>query len=162
MKQIPLSNGGSTTVDDEWYPVLSQWSWSRSVKGYAQRSVKPGFSIMMHQIVAMTPKALFTDHINNDKLDNRQVNLRVCTNAENARSRKRKPGRCGYRGVTLRPNGRFEASIMVNYKSKSLGVFDTALEAAIAYDTAAIAQHRSFATLNFPCDTAMSQAFQDE
>lgn len=149
MKEIPLSNGGVAIVDDWWYPVLSRWRWCRSNKGYAVRSVRPGFTVMMHRIVAMTPPGLWTDHFNNNKLDNREANLRHCSNAENARSRMRKPGRSGFRGVIARPNGRFEAAIMTNYKRKSLGVFDTAEEAARAYDQAAKERHRSFAMLNF-------------
>ena len=150
MKEIPLSNGGKAIVDDDWYPVLSQWKWSRSVKGYAQRGVRAGYSIMMHQIVAMTPRGLWTDHINNDKLDNRQANLRHCNNAENSRSRLRKPGASGYRGVYLKADGKYEASIMTDYKRKALGVYEKPEDAARAYDKAAIESHKSFATLNFP------------
>lgn len=150
MKIIQLTNGGYVTVDDVWYPVLVKHSWRRSIKGYAQRSVKPGYSIMMHQVIAMTPSGLQTDHINGDKLDNRAANLRHCTNAENARHRPRPVGKSGYRGVSVKKNGKFEASIMADYKRKSLGVYDQAIDAAKAYDEAAMKLHRSFATLNFP------------
>lgn len=152
MRQITLTGGAVATVDDEWFPVLSKWSWHLSVKGYAQRSVKPGKSIFMHQVVAMTPTGLQTDHINGNKLDNREANLRYCTNAENCRARKRRSGAAGYRGVRA-SGSKFIAVIMKNYKNVHLGTFDTAVDAARAYDKAAIALHKSFATLNFPLET---------
>lgn len=155
MKRIPLTNGGHAVVDDEWYDVLARYTWHRSVKGYAQRSVRPGHSIMMHQVVNMTPSGLWTDHINGDKLDNRAANLRHCTNAENARSRIRKVGASGYRGVRQMPQGKYAAVIMVDYKKQHLGVFASAVEAARAYDAAATRLHRSFATLNFPDASAL-------
>jgi len=151
MKQIKLSNSDLVvTVDDEWYAPLVRYSWIITNKGYAYRMVKPGFGIMMHRVINMTPEGLQTDHINGDKLDNRVANLQSCTNAENARKRHRTvQSKSGFRGVSGK-NGRFQASIMVDYKKQYLGMFETAEEAARAYDAKAIELHKSFAYLNFP------------
>ncbi len=151
MKHIELANGkGVVTVDDEWYPLLSQWKWHLTCKGYAERSVRPGYGTMMHRVVNMTPQGLWTDHINGNKLDNRAANLRSCTNAENAQSRERKQkSKTGFRGVTIK-GSKFQSAIMVGYKKQYLGVFDTAEQAARVYDAKAIELHRSFASLNFP------------
>ncbi len=157
MKTIILTNGQHVIVDDEWYPVLACHKWHLCGKGYAQRAVTAGGTVMMHQIINMTPRGWWTDHINNNKLDNRSVNLRTCTNAENSRSRVRKVGASGYRGVTKSGN-RFTASIMTDYKRKGLGSFSTAEEAAKAYDKEAIKCHRNFATLNFPLETTKTFA----
>lgn len=149
-KTIQLSSGELVTVDDHWFPILNRFPWHKSVKGYAQRSLVPGKSIMMHQVIAMTPTGMQTDHVNGDKLDNQESNLRICTNAENSRARTRSAlPKSGFIGVVPKPNGKFEAKIMADYKAKYLGVFDRAEDAAKAYDQAARELHGEFAKQNF-------------
>jgi hypothetical protein len=55
----------------------------------------------------------------------------------------------GYRGVTLLYSGRYQARIRHEGKNHGLGTFDTAEEAAHAYDDAAKEWHGEFAILNF-------------
>ncbi len=93
------------------------------------------------------------DHINGDQSDNRLVNLRACTNAENARNyAKRKPGASQYRGVSwVARDKRWVASINVAGKGRiALGGHPDQISAARAYDKAARELHGAFATLNFP------------
>jgi hypothetical protein len=104
---------------------------------------------MMHRVVNMTPKGLHTDHINGNKLDNRESNLRSCNNTENSRSRTRATTpKSGFIGV-CRKNQKWQASIMSDYRKTYIGVFDTPELAARAYDDAARRLHGSFAKLNF-------------
>ena len=56
----------------------------------------------------------------------------------------------GYRGVQKRPSGKFRASISIDGKIIRIGQFDTAKEAAVAYDQAAIKKGNKSHTLNFP------------
>ena len=57
----------------------------------------------------------------------------------------------GYRGVHKNPgSGRFRATITLQRKRTALGTFDTALQAALAYDQAAIKEGYKKSTLNFP------------
>ena len=56
----------------------------------------------------------------------------------------------GYRGVSKTPSGRFATAINTTGKKRSLGTYDTAIQAALAYDQAAIKAGRKKSTLNFP------------
>jgi hypothetical protein len=56
----------------------------------------------------------------------------------------------GYRGVTKRANGKCVAQICVGGKVSNIGTYDTAIQAALAYDQAAIKAGKKKSTLNFP------------
>ena len=56
----------------------------------------------------------------------------------------------GYKGVQKARNGKLQAVIGINGKRKYIGTFDTAIQAALAYDQAAIKAGRKKSTLNFP------------
>jgi hypothetical protein len=56
----------------------------------------------------------------------------------------------GYRGIGKTPSGRFAAAINTTGKNRSLGTYDTAIKAALAYDQAAIKAGKKKSTLNFP------------
>ena len=87
------------------------------------------------------------DHINMNKIDNRFDNLREASFAQNQHNRTEQSNNTsGYKGVSRFKNtGRWRADIMLNGKSHYLGSFDTAEDAAIAYDMAASELHGSFA-----------------
>ena len=92
------------------------------------------------------------DHINGDKLDNRKENLRLCTNSTNQANRKTRRGVSKFKGVVLerRKNGRvfWKATIVFEGKAEYLGSFATDLEAAAAYNIAAVAKFGDFADIN--------------
>lgn len=50
---------------------------------YAKTKVK-GESFIMHRLIMNAKKGDYIDHINHDGLDNRENNLRICTNRQNA------------------------------------------------------------------------------
>ena len=66
--------------------------------------------------------------------------------------KKYKRSSSGYRGVIKRPSGKFVADISVDSNQIRIGTFDTAMQAALAYDQAAINAGKKKATLNFPND----------
>lgn len=85
MKEITLTKGMVTLVDDEDYVWLSQWAWSAKQSKscwYAIRQSK-GKIIRMHREIMKPEAHLQIDHINRNSLDNRRENLRICTAAEN-------------------------------------------------------------------------------
>ena len=87
------------------------------------------------------------DHINMNKSDNRQNNLRSATLTENNRNRaKQSNNTSGYKGVTFhRGTGKYQAKICVNKQRISLGYFDDPLVASGAYQQAAKEHHGEFA-----------------
>lgn len=77
------------------------------------------------------------DHVNRDTLDDRPENLREATRAQNNQNRRtyRKASALP-RGVVLKPSGRYQASIGVDGRRRTLGMFATAEEASAAYESA--------------------------
>jgi hypothetical protein len=63
--------------------------------------------------------------------------------------KKYKRSSSGYRGVR-KMGKRFNAQISIGGKSKGIGSFDTAIQAALAYDQAAIKAGKKKFSLNFP------------
>ena len=136
MKEIPLTQGKVTIVDDDMFEYLNQWKWHLSRFGYAVR--KPKEQIYMHRFIMKPDKGFFTDHINGDKLDNRKDNLRICTTSENMMNRgKQSNNTSGYKGVFWSiPAKRWRAQIVVMRKAIHLGLFDTPEEAYKEYKKA--------------------------
>lgn len=93
--------------------------------------------------------AMDIDHINGDRSDNRLSNLRLATRSQNLQNQKIKPNKSFsvYKGVTKARN-KFCARIKINYKCILLGNYKSELEAALAYDEAALIYHGEFAMTN--------------
>ena len=70
----------------------------------------------------------------------------------------RRRNQSGYRGVRARPNGTFYAEIRAGDERISLGTFETAHEAARAYDAAAWRLGRSRRQMNFTDARTVQQA----
>ncbi len=93
------------------------------------------------------------DHINHNRDDDRIYNLREANRSQNCGHKRFLRGnKLGYRGIKIQTSGRFHAAICVEYKEYALGTYDTAIEAALAYDNAAKEHFGEYALLNFPKD----------
>lgn len=157
MKEIKLSRGLVTLVDDADYDWLNQWKWcavrSRNdAPVYAKRidlSNGGRKKITMHRLITDCPKGMYVDHIDGNGLNNQRSNLRICTNAENVRNKQKPPrGTSGYYGVTHVSKNSWRASITANYHRIDLGCYATPEKAAQAYNDAAVEMHKEFAVLN--------------
>ncbi len=159
MKKIPLSQGKVALVDDVDYDrLVAMGKWCINSKGYAVRFLhfKKPFGkryreiIRMHRVIMDCPDGVFVDHINGNPLDNRKANLRICSNSENLRNRKiARNNSSGFKGVHWRKDVRkWRSRIALDNKQKHLGYFDCPLQAAHAYNQAAIQHYGEFARLN--------------
>jgi ribosomal 50S subunit-recycling heat shock protein len=152
MKEIQLTQGKVALVDDEDYEYLNQWKWHiHNSRGYyyAARNINGG-KLFMHRAIIKPTKDVFIDHVNRLTLDNTKINLRICTKAENCRNRKISTlNTSGYKGVAYIKNlNKYRATIRFNNKQMHLGYYIIPIDAARAYNEAAIKFHGEFANLN--------------
>jgi hypothetical protein len=151
MKTIKLTQGKVTKVDDDDYEQLNKWLWYVNNKGIAVCNRQGGDGkILMHRfILRLSTKAPDVDHINGDKLDNRKKNLRLCTKSQNQANRgKQINNTSGFKGV-FELNEKWLAQIRFNGRSIYLGTYASKIQAAKAYDKAAVRYYGEFAKLNF-------------
>lgn len=151
MKEIPLSQGFIALVDDQDYEELIRYPWyakkgSRKNSRYYAVNWQIG---TMHRYIMGNPKGMQVDHINQDEMDNRRCNLRICTVKENLRNRRPKLTKASkFLGVTPSLK-KWQANICVDRKKFYLGTFDSEEEAARIYDIHAKAAFGQFANPNF-------------
>lgn len=97
------------------------------------------------------PEGSQIDHRDTNRANNKIDNLRLATNSQNCANRgpnKRKET-SGFKGVSWRPDRKkWRAYIVKQQKQVALGNFDSELEAAKAYNQAAIVLFGEFAKLN--------------
>ena len=138
-KIILLTHGKETIVDDEDFEYLNKYKWYINEHGYAVRTVWKHGRVRIHREIMKTPKGMFTDHINGNKLDNRKCNLRTCNHSQNAANAKiYKTNKSNAKGVSWhKESKKWRATIMVSYHSIHLGLFNTVKDASFAYQNAA-------------------------
>ena len=78
----------------------------------------------------LVPSGMRVDHIDGDKENCSINNLRLVTLTQNAQNRKvRSDNKTGVTGVTMLPNGKYQAAITINGKVDRLGTFKKLEEA---------------------------------
>jgi hypothetical protein len=157
--RIKLTRGKYAIVDARDFIKLYIFKWYAKESFETFYAVRSFFEngkkrhIFMHRQIMNPPKDKCIDHENQNGLDNRRTNLREASKAENNRNRRKiiGAGSSIYKGVMFKnDHNKFYASIKVNGQKIFLGYFDSDIDAAKAYDQAAILYHGEFASLNFP------------
>lgn len=154
MREIQLTQGQVALVDDEDYERVNKYKWYtyRNTSGilYAARSLEIGM-LRMHSFILNTVKEV--DHKDLSGLNNQKENLRFCSKSQNqANTLKRSVNKRTsiYKGVSLnKKTGSWCARLGINYGTIQLGTFKEEIEAALAYDIAALKYFGEFANPNF-------------
>ncbi len=162
LREIELTQGKVALVDDEDYLNLVGFPWYAAKQRihwyavYATGDAKHRKSHRMHSIIMKTPGGYEVDHRDGNGLNNQRQNLRISTATQNSRNRRKSKAfynrqlSSQYKGVSLqKSSNKWISRIMQNRRPIWLGIFEDEVDAARAYDTAAIQYHGEFARLNF-------------
>lgn len=123
-------------VDDEDFERVNKIKWyaldsNKNGKLFYAINNSTGKTILLHRFILGFPDPGTVDHTNGNGLDCRKNNLRIASRSENARNRKFTKNKTGFIGV-YKNKHRFQASVRINGKNKSIGYFSTAKNAAKA------------------------------
>uniref|UniRef100_A0A6M3IXR6 Putative HNH endonuclease n=1 Tax=viral metagenome TaxID=1070528 RepID=A0A6M3IXR6_9ZZZZ len=159
---ILLTKGKIAIVDAEDYERLARYNWyaiyhKSSDMYYAarnDRSTGNKICVLMHREILGLGEydEYLGDHIDRNSLNNRRLNLRVASKSLNSYNCKKYSNNTSqYRGVVRdKQRDLWLSKIMVLGCTKNLGRFGDPIEAAMAFDRAAIFYRGETATLNFP------------
>lgn len=154
MREIPVTRGWVTLVDDEDFDALSRHKWYAMKTGHVCRrdySVPGRPIILMHRVImGVTDPDVEVDHKFGSPLNNQRYNLRICTHRLNTRNGSmRKNNTSGFKGVVFnKRRGKWMARIKLNYITIHLGYFTDPNLAALAYNEASLKYHGEFGKLN--------------
>lgn len=168
MKQIPIFKGGAVAavalVDDEDFDRVSCKRWYLWIADHTTYSVPychvkgpKRTTVKMHRLILNLPPDLSrtnpVDHIDGNPLNNQKSNLRVVPTFANTmnRSKNVKPCASRFKGVSLvkwKTGTKWRAYIVRHDKQIHLGVFENSLDAAKAYNEAAVRLFGEYARLN--------------
>jgi hypothetical protein len=157
---VPLNGGGTALVDVADRELIAGFEWKLWANGYVGTQ-RGQMYLYLHRLIAGAGSDDTVDHINQDPLDNRSVNLRICSRSQNSANRGPDRRRLGtssrHKGVSLhKRSGKWRAYVHHAGRTKYLGTFELEDDAALAYNRAALDVWGEFARLNEVKESAMS------
>ena len=126
---------------------ITKYSWCVSKTGYAVANINNKVTKMHRYILGKECDGKMIDYKNGNPLDNRKINLRLCTARENARNvRAGKNNKLGYLGIRMTPSGKFNVRIVADGIEHHIGNYASIEEALIARKHAEKQYHGEFAS----------------
>jgi hypothetical protein len=140
MATLLLPTGHRVLVDDADYPTLAARKWHLNDHGYvrggatrAERAMGWPKRLLLHRLIATTPRGADVRHANGDRLDCRRANLLRAWEPIPPGTVLARP----HEG-TYRFRNRWRARITVNGRRLDLGSYDDRDVAAAAYRDAVV------------------------
>jgi len=158
MKEIELTKGYVTYVDDADYSWLNSVGWCANVHNkrvYAFRATSKNRFITttyMHRLIMnVTDPKVLVDHKDGNSLNNQRENLRLATSRQNTWNHGKREGLTSkYKGVVKTPKGKFNVVMRINGKVTYVGTYDDEVQAALMHDKIVKENRGEFGRLNFP------------
>ena len=126
-REIQLTQGKVALVDDEDFERINKLKWHATWSNFTHsfyakhcdRIDGKTVNIKMHRYILNAQDGIVVDHINHNTLDNRRINLRTCTKAQNGRNRQvSKNKKLPYKNIYQRNN-----SFRVDISTSETGEF---------------------------------------
>lgn len=127
-----------TIFDSKYVDKIKEYKWYLRIHKKNNLKYVMGTignkKIFLHRFILNTPSNKVVDHINGNTLDNRESNIRICTQANNSKNRIYKTSKGKVPGIYQQygENGNYSVRITVNYKNIHIGTFKTYEEAVKA------------------------------
>ncbi len=143
---------GIAIVDAKVLQRVIKYRWCMDSTGYAIGRVNRKL-VRLHRYLLNNPKNTI-DHINRNKLDNRKINLRLCTSAQNSQNQSGRQKTSEYKGVSYSKERKWQKPRWVVFAKfpkstkRFWGSYPSELEAAKAYNDVATLYGDEFTYLN--------------
>ena len=129
---------GSVLISLDKVEMASKYKWGiGSSKYFNIQTTIDGEKVLLWRFLTNAPSNFVVDHINGNRFDNRNENLRIATKQQNTCNHTiYKNNTTGYPGISFnKRQNKWVAYIKFNYQRINLGTFDDFLDAVRARET---------------------------